>query len=144
MTSLARIRTGSPDPQDIHADVWHAHALADAPLQVQPTGHAELDAQLPGGGWPVGALTEILQPAGLHSEWRLLLPALARSVGIFLLKLLAKIFYLAQPLALRVFRFPRCLKFEIFCFPPSASLNSTHSFDPVSSSSLKDFMDFID
>lgn len=26
----------------------------------------------------MGALTEILQPAGVHSEWRLLLPALAR------------------------------------------------------------------
>lgn len=64
---------------DLHADVWHAHALAAAPLPVQRSGHAALDAQLPGGGWPVGALTEILQPPGVHSEWRLLLPALARS-----------------------------------------------------------------
>jgi protein ImuA len=62
---------------DIHADVWHAHALAGAVLPVQSTGDAALDAQLPGGGWPIGALTEILQPAGVHSEWRLLLPALA-------------------------------------------------------------------
>ncbi len=61
----------------IHADVWHAHALSQAPQQVLATGDAALDAQLPGGGWPVGALTEILQPAGVHSEWRLLLPALA-------------------------------------------------------------------
>jgi protein ImuA len=59
--------------------VWHAHALAGASAQVLSCGHAALDAELPGGGWPVGALTEILQPAGLHSEWRLLLPALARS-----------------------------------------------------------------
>lgn len=64
---------------DIHADVWHAHALARAPLPVQATGDAALDAQLPGGGWPVGALVEILQPAGVHNEWRLLLPALAQS-----------------------------------------------------------------
>lgn len=78
MTSLARISTGSPDPQDIHADVWHAHALAGSPQVVQPTGDVLLDAQLPGGGWPVGALVELLQPAGVHSEWRLLLPALAR------------------------------------------------------------------
>lgn len=63
---------------DLHADVWHAHALAGAPVQVQSTGHALLDAELPGGGWPVGALTEILQPASLHAEWRLLLPALVR------------------------------------------------------------------
>ena len=47
----------------LHADVWHAHALAGAPQQVQATGNAALDAQLPGGGWPVGAMTELLQPA---------------------------------------------------------------------------------
>ena len=63
---------------DIHADVWHAHALATARVQVQATGDAALDAQLPGGGWPVGAMTEVLQPPGVYSEWRLLLPALAR------------------------------------------------------------------
>jgi len=45
MTSLARIAAGSPDPQDIHADVWHAHALAGSPQVVQPTGDALLDAQ---------------------------------------------------------------------------------------------------
>ena len=63
---------------DLHADVWHAHVLASTHVQVQPTGDAALDAQLPGGGWPVGAMTELLQPQGVHSEWRLLLPALAR------------------------------------------------------------------
>lgn len=66
-------------PQDIHSDVWHAHTLAQSAGQVVATGHAPLDAQLPGGGWPQGALTELLQPEGVHSEWRLLLPALARS-----------------------------------------------------------------
>ena len=79
MLSVARISSDASDLQDIHADVWHAHALASAPQAVQPTGDARLDAQLPGGGWPVGALIELLQPAGVHSEWRLLLPALARS-----------------------------------------------------------------
>jgi len=60
----------------LRADVWHAHALAGAPERVQATGNAALDAQLPGGGWPVGAMTELLQPTHVHSEWRLLLPAL--------------------------------------------------------------------
>ena len=64
------VRSGLP------ADVWHAHALAGAPERVQATGSAALDAQLPGGGWPVGAMTELLQSAHVHSEWRLLLPAL--------------------------------------------------------------------
>jgi protein ImuA len=63
----------------VHPDVWQADALAGAPQRVLATGDALLDAQLPGGGWPLRVLNEILQPAGVHSEWRLLLPALARS-----------------------------------------------------------------
>ena len=77
MTALARTKPFVLN--DIHTDVWHAHALSQATLPVLASGDAALDAQLPGGGWPVGALTEILQPPGVHSEWRLLLPALARS-----------------------------------------------------------------
>jgi protein ImuA len=72
--SIPEPPSGMPD--GLRADVWHAHALAGAPLQVQATGNAALDAQLPGGGWPVGAMTELLQSAHVHSEWRLLLPAL--------------------------------------------------------------------
>lgn len=74
----ASARTSLPDPAHLHAGIWRAHALFGNALQVQPSGHAALDAELPGGGWPVGALTEILQPAFVHAEWRLLLPALAR------------------------------------------------------------------
>ena len=68
----------SPSLASVHADVWQADALARAPGRVLATGEAVLDAQLPGGGWPLGALTEILQAPGAHGEWRLLLPALAR------------------------------------------------------------------
>ena len=61
--------------------VWHADALGAGQQQVLPTGSARLDAQLPGGGWPVGALSEVLQPlAGLH-EWQLVLPALAQATA---------------------------------------------------------------
>lgn len=42
-----------------------------------PTGFAALDAVLPGGGWPVGALTEVLPAREGIGEVRLLLPALA-------------------------------------------------------------------
>ena len=62
----------------LHADVWHAHTLATPVAQVVTTGAAVLDAELPGGGWPVGALTELLQAPHQHSEWQLLAPALAR------------------------------------------------------------------
>lgn len=64
---------------DLPDAVWRADALASAPPAVQPSGHAALDAQLPGGGWPVGALVEILQAHSAQNEWRLLLPALART-----------------------------------------------------------------
>ena len=61
--------------------VWHADALGAGQQQVQLTGFARLDEQLPGGGWPVGALSEVLQPmAGLH-EWQLVLPALAQATA---------------------------------------------------------------
>src|SRR5450759_5088039 len=43
-----------------------------------PTGFAELDEQLPGGGWARGALTEILVEREGIGELRLLLPALAK------------------------------------------------------------------
>lgn len=56
--------------------VWRADELARSPQAFLSSGHAELDPELPGGGWPLGQLTEVLQTqAGLH-EWRLLLPAL--------------------------------------------------------------------
>ncbi len=61
--------------------VWQADALAQPVDRTVATGDAALDAQLPGGGWPVGALSEILQPQTGLAEWRLLLPALARTQG---------------------------------------------------------------
>ena len=60
--------------------VWRADELGLADAQVIGTGHAALDAQLPGGGWPVGALTELLQAAPGAHAWQLLLPALGQAV----------------------------------------------------------------
>ena len=60
-----------------HAAVWRADELARQAGATRPTGHAALDAVLPGGGWPVGALVEVLQPQAGQGEWRLLAPALA-------------------------------------------------------------------
>ncbi len=60
--------------------MWRAHQLAAASVggsAVAPTGHAELDAQLPGGGWPARLLTELLLPHPGVGELRLLAPALA-------------------------------------------------------------------
>jgi protein ImuA len=66
----------APPSLDELAGVWRGSELACHTQATLPSGHAVLDAQLPGGGWPLGALSEVLQAqSGLH-EWRLLLPAL--------------------------------------------------------------------
>jgi protein ImuA len=73
------LRSLSPLLDGLGDAVWRADALADAASAsgvALPSGHAALDAQLPGGGWPVGALCEILQPPSGFNEWRLLLPVL--------------------------------------------------------------------
>ena len=58
-------------------DVWRSEDFA-VQEAVVPTGHAPLDAQLPGGGWPVGSLVEILQAQPGRHAWQLLLPALSQ------------------------------------------------------------------
>lgn len=58
-------------------DVWLGRGETAAPTE--STGHAGLDALLPNGGWPVGALTELVPLAEGIGELRLLMPAL-RSV----------------------------------------------------------------
>ena len=65
--------------------VWRADELARPVGAVVASGHAALDAQLPAGGWPVGALVEVLQAQNNQNEWRLLLPALVRCSGAVLL-----------------------------------------------------------
>lgn len=59
------------------ADVWQADQVSPQYTQVRSSGYMALDAQLPGGGWPVGVLIELLQGQAGLSEWRLLLPVLA-------------------------------------------------------------------
>lgn len=59
-------------------DVWRGDTLASLPDAAIPSGHPELDAELPGGGWPRGSLTEILVDRSGLGEMSLLLPALAR------------------------------------------------------------------
>lgn len=58
------------------ARLWRGDSAA--PLRAQATGHATLDAVLPGGGWPLGALSEILFAAPGVGEVSLALPLLAR------------------------------------------------------------------
>lgn len=59
-----------------HPALWRG-GDAGAPETV-PTGFRALDARLPGGGWPLATLIELLVPAAGVGEIRLLLPALKR------------------------------------------------------------------
>lgn len=56
--------------------LWRGRGTTTQPTL--PTGHHWLDSVLPGGGWPVGALTEILHNGPGLGELSLLLPALCQ------------------------------------------------------------------
>lgn len=60
-----------------HPALWRGDDCAPEPASVA-TGFHELDAALPGGGWPRGALTELLLEREGIGELRLTLPALAQ------------------------------------------------------------------
>jgi len=61
----------------LHHPVWRGGAPAQAGSRGIPTGFCLLDRELPGGGWPAGALTEILCADEGIGELQLVLPALA-------------------------------------------------------------------
>jgi protein ImuA len=61
----------------LQARVWRGSELACAAGDGTPSGFAPLDAELPGGGWPKRALTELILPQAGIGEVRLLAPALA-------------------------------------------------------------------
>lgn len=61
------------------ATLCAGHATAGESPGVRPSGLAALDAALPGGGWPRGAITELMPDSFGSGELALLLPALAAS-----------------------------------------------------------------
>ncbi|HMO46783.1 MAG TPA: translesion DNA synthesis-associated protein ImuA [Rubrivivax sp.] len=63
-------------PRHWRDKVWAGTQFAATSQPALPTGHAALDAELPGGGWPASGLTELLFDAPGSGEWRLLAPAL--------------------------------------------------------------------
>ncbi|MES0873165.1 translesion DNA synthesis-associated protein ImuA [Sinimarinibacterium thermocellulolyticum] len=73
------MRAGHRQSLPAHPYLWRG---ADAaPLRAQATGWTALDALLPGGGWPCGALSEVLYPQPGAGELTLVLPLLARLTG---------------------------------------------------------------
>ena len=64
-------------PETIHPSLWRASQLARGMGDYVPSGYAALAAELPGAGWPGGALTEILIQHPGTAELSLLQAALA-------------------------------------------------------------------
>jgi hypothetical protein len=62
-----------------HPSVWRASSAQGTPKTL-PTGFRRLDERLPGGGWPLDTLIELLLPAHGVGELNLLVPAL-RELG---------------------------------------------------------------
>lgn len=56
--------------------LWRGHEQAQ--IRAEPTGFAGLDRVLPGGGWPLGAVSEVLHARTGVGELSLALPLLAR------------------------------------------------------------------
>ncbi|RTZ48126.1 translesion DNA synthesis-associated protein ImuA [Candidimonas sp. SYP-B2681] len=66
------------EPERIHPALWRASQLSRSPGHYIDTGYAAVSAELPGGGWPLGNLIDILiQQPGI-GELQLLRPALLR------------------------------------------------------------------
>lgn len=57
--------------------VWRGGSVGQSPVRTEPSSYTALDCELPGGGWPAGALTEILCASHGIGELQLVLPALA-------------------------------------------------------------------
>ncbi|KQV61047.1 hypothetical protein ASC95_06440 [Pelomonas sp. Root1217] len=64
------------DDARLQGRLWRGSSLSTAADPTLASGFAALDAELPGGGWPLRAVTELLTPQPGVLEWRLLSPAL--------------------------------------------------------------------
>ena len=77
MTASPRV---SPAEEALTGQIWRADALASEGTQTLSTGLPALDVALPGAGWPVGGLIEVLQAGAQAPVWQLLAPALAQAL----------------------------------------------------------------
>jgi len=68
-------------PRSVESTLWRGNELGRAVMSVCTSGWASLDAELPGGGWPLGSVSEVLAAQPSVLEWRLLGPALRRVVA---------------------------------------------------------------
>jgi protein ImuA len=70
--------TNANELEALHPSLWRASQLGRSRTQCIDTGHPALSNQLPGGGWPVGTLVDLLVQQPGIGEMRLVAPALAK------------------------------------------------------------------
>ncbi len=70
--------TPPASPAPLPAGVWRADRLGDGGVAALPSTFPDLDAHLPGGGWPLGMLTELIAREPGVGELRLVVPVLRR------------------------------------------------------------------
>jgi len=68
----------SLEPIEGRTDIWRGSGMPAREGETVPTGFTGLDALLPGGGWPLGAITELLDDGVESGSLRLLMPALVQ------------------------------------------------------------------
>lgn len=71
----------APWPRRVADALWRGHEIGTPVSRVLTSGWDKLDQELPGGGWPCRALTEVLQARPGAHEWRLLAPCLPQLAG---------------------------------------------------------------
>jgi len=79
VAAAARHDAAAPALESLHPALWRAHQLGRGGTSTWSSGFAALDAELPGGGWPLHTLTELLLPGAGIGEMRLLAPVLRAS-----------------------------------------------------------------
>ena len=79
--SIEAVLDSTMSPGSGGITLWRGSQLARGGTRTIETGFAPLSAELPGGGWPVGGLVELLAAQPGCGEMRLLAPALARTVS---------------------------------------------------------------
>src|SRR5258705_6091450 len=75
------MRSALAAPESLHPSLWRASQLARWHTRVSECGDKSLSAELPGGGWPQGAMTDLLVQQSGCGELRLLRPLLASAKG---------------------------------------------------------------
>ena len=73
---VSLISPSKATPSNLPSAVWRADQMGSFQATATPTGYAELDRELPNGGWPSAVLIELLLRQAGIGEMRLLRPAL--------------------------------------------------------------------